>query len=277
MSSAYSEVRVTRLTVYPVKGLGGQPRETVEVQERGFAWDRRWMLIGEDHVFLSQRQHPKLATIRAAVNNGELSLSHGNDQIGISVVPPSMAKKLPVTIWRDQVEAVLLPDIGAWFSDVLDYPCELVFMPATTRRAVNPAYSGVGDIVGFADAYPVLLIGEASLADLNTRLGSPVPMNRFRPNIVVSTEEPFAEDQWGELEIGSALFAGAKASARCAVPTVDQLTGERTGPEPIRTLSKYRRVGEDVFLGQNLLVRRTGSVALEDRVRLGSRIEPVYR
>jgi uncharacterized protein YcbX len=271
-----SDGRVTRLAVYPVKGLGGQLLEEVEVQERGFAWDRRWMLVGEDHRFLSQRQLPKMATIKAGVKPGELVLTHRNSQITVPIKPPATASKIQATVWNDQVEAVLLPDLGQWFSDILNHRCDLVFMPETTRRAVNPAFARAGDIVGFADAYPVLLIGEASVGDLNARLSEPVPIDRFRPNIVVSSLEPFIEDQWGELEVGSALLCGTKACDRCSVPTVDQLTGESTGPEPIRTLSSYRRIGKGVYLGQNLTVRRMGRIALDDIVSVRSKIGPVY-
>jgi uncharacterized protein len=268
--------RVARLAVYPVKGLGGQLLEEVEVQERGFACDRRWMLAGEDHRFLSQRQLPKLATIKAAVTGEELVLSHGKSQLTVPVNPPDTAPKIRVAVWNDEVEAVFLPGPGRWLSQILNHKCDLVFMPDTTRRQVNPAFARAGDIVGFADAYPVLLIGEASIADLNARLSEPVPIDRFRPNIVVSGQQPFAEDQWGEFEVGSALLCGTKACDRCSVPTIDQLTGERTGPEPIRTLSSYRQFGNGVYLGQNLTVRRTGRIALNDVVSIRSKIEAVY-
>jgi uncharacterized protein YcbX len=276
MPDTDNEVRVARLTAYPVKGLAGQPVDAVEVQDRGLAWDRRWMLVDEDRRFLTQRQLPKLATIKAAVSAGELVLRHGDTQMAIPVEPPASAPRIQVTIWRDQVEAVVLPDAGSWVSAILDHRCELVFIPDTTRRQVNPAFAPAGNIVGFADAYPVLLIGEASLADLNAKLGEAVPMDRFRPNIVVSSPEPFVEDQWGELEIGTTRLSGTKASARCSVPTVDQLTGQRTGPEPIRTLSSYRRFGDGVYLGQNLIVRRRGTIAVNDLVVVKSRIDPVY-
>jgi len=276
MSNAEAETRVTRLTVYPVKGLAGQVLEEVEVQDRGFAWDRRWMLVGDDHRFLSQRQLPKMAAIKAAVTGEELVLSHGDSQITVPVKPPEKAFKIEATIWNDQVEAMFLADAGQWLSETLHHRCDLVFMPETTRRAVNPAFAQAGDIVGFADAYPVLLVGEASVVDLNTRLSAPVPIDRFRPNIVVSSLKPFVEDEWGELEVGSTLLCGAKASDRCSVPTIDQLTGEPTGPEPIRTLSGYRRFGNGVYLGQNLTVRRKGRIALNDVVRVRSKIGSVY-
>jgi uncharacterized protein len=276
MPDSKFEGHVTRLAVYPVKGLAGQLLEEVEVKDRGFAWDRRWMLVGDDQRFLSQRQLSKMATIQAAVTEEGLVLTHRQSQITVPLKPPEAAPRIQVTIWNDRVEAVLLPDYGQWFSQALRHPCDLVFMPETTLRAVNPKFGRSGDIVGFADAYPILLIGAASLADLNTRLDQPVPIDRFRPNIVVSTNKPFIEDHWGEIEIGSTLVCGTKASDRCSVPTVDQLTGERTGPEPIRTLASYRRFGEGVYLGQNLTIRRTGRIALGDVVSIRTKIGAVY-
>ena len=276
MPNAEAEARVIRLAVYPVKGLGGQLLEAVEVQDRGFAWDRRWMLVGEDHRFLTQRQLPRMATIKASVAGEELVLTHRNNQITVPLKVPETAPKIQVTIWNDLVEAMFLPEYGKWLSETLDHRCDLVFMPDTTLRVVNPVFARAGDIVGFADAYPILLVGEASLTDLNARLDDPVPTDRFRPNIVVSTNEPFIEDRWGEIEIGSAVVCGTKACDRCSVPTVDQLTGERTGPEPIRTLATYRRFGEGVYLGQNLTIRRTGRIALGDKVSVRSMIGAVY-
>lgn len=200
----------------------------------------------------------------------------------MSIAPPDeSAPRVRVRIWRDEVEAVRLPEAGRWASETLGRRCELVFMPEDVRRPVNPTFARAGEIVGFADGYPVLLVSEGSLADLNGRLGeASVPMTRFRPNVVVSTAEPFAEDGWGELEVGSARLCGVKASDRCAVPTVDQQTGERRGPEPIRTLSRYRRLGEEgagIFFGQNLLVRRPGKIAVGDPVLVLSYIPAVYQ
>jgi uncharacterized protein len=276
MSDPEVQSRVTRLAIYPVKGLGGQLLDVAEVQERGFAWDRRWMLVGEGNRFLTQRVLPKMATIKARVRAGELVLSHGNSEITVATKPPSTASKIQATIWNDRVEAVFLPEPGQWLSGILNYHCDLVFMPDTTRRPVNPAFARPDDIVGFADAYPILLIGEASLADLNARLDDPVPIDRFRPNIVVSTNEPFIEDQWGEIEIGSTLICGTKASDRCSVPTVDQLTGESAGPEPIRTLALYRRFGKGVYFGQNLTIRQMGRIAVGDVVSVRTKIGAVY-
>ena len=278
MSANSSDLRVTQLIIYPVKGLAGQPCENVDVLKRGLAWDRRWMLVDHHHQFLSQRQIPRLVTIQARVVGAELGLIHRptGAQLFLPIEQPDTASKIQVTIWKDQVEAVVVPDAAEWFSDLLHHGCQLVFMPESTRRSINPVFARPGEIVSFADAYPVLLIGEASLSELNTRLNDPVPIDRFRPNIVVSAGEPFAEDQWGELEIGTAKLRGVKASDRCSVPTIDQVSGEPVGPEPIRTLSQFRRIGKNVYFGQNTAVTHPGRITLNDRVIVKGRIAAVY-
>jgi uncharacterized protein len=237
------------------------------------------MVVGEDDsTFLSQRQIPRMAAIQPKIAGGELRLfdPHTQSEITVPVEPSSAAEKIPVTIWKDRVEAICAPEAGPWLSKVLDCQCQLVFMPETTRRAVNPAFARAGEIVSFADAYPILLIGEASITCLNNRLNEPVPVNRFRPNLIVSTDEPFAEDQWGELEIGTALLRGVKPCDRCSVPTIDQETGELVGPEPIRTLSTFRRFGSGVFFGQNLTVNRPGRIRLNDPITVLGQTVAMY-
>ncbi|MBV8812939.1 MAG: MOSC domain-containing protein [Verrucomicrobia bacterium] len=278
MFSSVPDLQVTRLIIYPVKGLAGQQLPVADVLERGLAWDRRWMLVDDNDQFLSQRQIPDLATIEACITGPELLLRHRPTEakMRLSLREPEPRQKIGVTIWRDQVEAVVISAATQWFSDILQHSCRLVFMPDSSRRGINPAFARSGEIVGFADAYPMLLVGEASLFELNARLAVPVPMNRFRPNIVVSTKEPFIEDQWGELEIGSATLRGVKASDRCSVPTVDQATGKPVGPEPIRTLNQFRRVGRGIYFGQNLAIVRPGRIALKDPVIVKARISAVY-
>jgi uncharacterized protein len=278
MSFNVPDLRVTRLIIYPVKGLAGQPLEATDVLERGLAWDRRWMLVDENNQFLSQRQIPGLATIEAGISGSELVLRHQptGAEVSLAAHEPDPAAKIQVTIWRDQVEAVEISAVAQWFSDILQHPCRLVFMPESTRRRINPAFARPGEIVSFADAFPMLLVGEASLSELNARLTIPVPIDRFRPNLVVSTREPFIEDQWGELDIGTATLRGVKASDRCSVPTIDQATGKSGGPEPIRTLSQFRRVGKGVYFGQNIAVLRPGRITLNDRVVVKERISAVY-
>ena len=161
-------------------------------------------------------------------------------------------------------------EVNGWFSDVLDVECRLVTMPETTRRRIPPefAVNPGEDHVSFADGYPFLLIGEASLAEVNARLETPVPMNRFRPNLVVSGSEAFAEDSWKKIRIGETVFHLVKPCARCVLTTVDQATGVKDGKEPLKTLASFRTFDGKVLFGQNLIAENPGGV-----VRVGDEVE----
>jgi uncharacterized protein YcbX len=169
-----------------------------------------------------------------------------------------------VAIWKDQCVAVAAgAEADAWFTALLGTPCRLVTMPSSTVRQVDLGYAEPGDPVGFADGFPFLLISQGSLDELNRRLEHPVPMDRFRPNIVVDGCEPHAEDGWSRVTIGEISFRVVKPCARCVITTTDQQTGER-GREPLRTLATYRRVGNKVLFGQNLIHDGVGAVRVGD-------------
>jgi uncharacterized protein YcbX len=179
---------------------------------------------------------------------------------------PGDGSRTRVRIWRDHVQVA---DQGAaaadWLSTFLEYPCRLVRLPEDVVRPVDPEFATrADDQVGLADGFPVLLISEESLADLNRRLAAPLPMNRFRPNVVVSgAGVPFAEDTWREIQIGEVRFSLVKACARCITTTTDQRTAER-GVEPLATLASYRRVPRGVLFGQNLVHAGPGRIAVGD-------------
>jgi uncharacterized protein YcbX len=171
-----------------------------------------------------------------------------------------------VEIWGNPVEAIDAGEAAArWLTQLLGADVRLAFCPETTARRTDPDYDPIGSPVSFADGYPLLLISEASLADLNTRLETPLPMNRFRPNVVVRGTEPFAEDAWRRVTIGSLAFDVVKSCARCVVTTTDQDTGERSA-EPLRTLAKFRRRGDGVQFGMNVVHRGTGTIRVGDPV-----------
>jgi uncharacterized protein len=179
---------------------------------------------------------------------------------------PSSSVTTRVTVWDDSCSAIWLGEnTSRWFSQYLGTSCSLVYMSEQIFRPVNPAYSPPEARVSFADAFPFLLISEESLADLNRRLSQPLPMNRFRPNLVVAGGLPYAEDQWKRLAIGSIEFRIVKPCSRCVVTTTDQITTER-GQEPLRTLATYRRRDGKVFFGQNLLHETTGRIQLGEKV-----------
>ena len=265
-------ISVTEIWIYPVKGLAGVPAARAAVEPWGLAADRRWMVVDESGRFLTQRQCPAMATVQATYDGEDLLLAaadHGSCRVRI---PERGEPALDVVVWNDSVSACLSePAADAFLSAVFGRACRLVFMadPAVARP-VDPVFADATDRVSFADGYPLLLASTASLANLNDRMASPVPMDRFRPNLVVDGALPWAEDGWRRMQIGDVLFEAVKPCARCAVTTVDQRTGERSPDnEPIRTLQGFRRdTRGQVIFGQNLLTRSEGVVRCGDPLTL---------
>jgi uncharacterized protein YcbX len=227
-------------------------------------YDRRWMVVDDAGMFLTQRTHPRMALIKPSIAGGLLWMD-------APVMPPLKTELDPpatvstqVKVWRDVCEATWLGKRAAdWFTEFLGTPCGLVHMPDDVVRSANPAVAGPGRKVSFADAYPLLLISEESLADLNSRLERPLPMNRFRPNLVVAGGEAYGEDGWKMIQIGDLSLRVVKPCERCVITTTDQATTER-GQEPLRTLATYRRINGEVMFGQNVVHEKTG------RLRVGS-------
>jgi len=232
------------------------------------------MLVDENNKFLTQREFPVMASISVNFDTDKFVASTQGRQIEVALAPGTDEFR-SVKIWSSSVRSEMYGEkVNKWFSEALGTTCSLVVMPEGAHRAVNPVYAvrRFKDEVSFADGYPFMLIGEASLADLNSRLNEPVPMNRFRPNLVVTGSEAFAEDNWRIIMIGSTVFHIVKPCDRCTIPTIDQETGERTGKEPLRTLSIYRSVKGNVLFGQNLIAENAGG-----SVKVGDRIEILER
>ncbi|HRI03695.1 MAG TPA: MOSC domain-containing protein [Pyrinomonadaceae bacterium] len=267
-------MKISEINIYPIKSLKGISVKSALVEERGLQFDRRWMLTDREGMFLTQREFPKMATIAVAVESGQLKVE--SDGHGVMNVPfePDMGERGRVTVWNSVCEAEIYNgQVSEWFSDVLGTNCQLVYMPETSRRGVNPRFNLGDEVVSFADGYPLMVIGEGSLADLNSRLEEPLPMNRFRPNLVVSDIEAFAEDNWQKIRIGEAEFRSTKSCERCVITTVEQSSGEFAGKEPLKTLATYRMakdivpdryealgVGANaVLFGQNLITETPGA------------------
>jgi len=257
-------VTLSGLFVYPVKGARGIALDAAQIEPRGIAGDRRYMIVDTDGVFVTQREEGRLAQLTPSFDaDGALRLAM--DGVGEVRAPHQPAQALrSVRVWSDHVDARDLgPEPARFLSEALGRPLSLVYMEDAYVRAVQPAYAEPGDRVGFADAFPFLLTGEASLADLNAKLGSdPVPMARFRPNLVVTGGAAFAEDGWSRIALGGLPFEVRKPCTRCVVITRDQRTGESVGKEPLRTLSRYRTWQNKPIFGQNLLVRGSGTLRL---------------
>ncbi len=259
---------LSAIYIYPIKGLAGISLSSSLVEERGLQYDRRWMLVDNSNTFLTQRKFAQMALLKVKLTaEGLLVQAHGRTDLRIPFEPTGST--LQVTVWDDTCEAVAVNEASdQWFSEALGISCRLVYMPDHSIRPVDSQYAVADNYVSFADAYPFLLISEESLADLNSRLEEAVPMNRFRPTLVVKGATAFAEDTWYQFRIGECLFYGVKPCARCVVTTIDQETAGQ-GKEPLKTLATYRQRGHKILFGQNVLFGREGSqIEVGDKVVL---------
>lgn len=264
------DATVARLSIYPVKSLKGIPLDRALATDRGLDHDRRFMVVDPQGEFMTQRELPRMATIWTEIAGSELRLAAPDqDEVAIPL-QPAEGEPVRVRVWDSTCEAIApSPAADRWLSQALERPCRLAYMPDTTRRIADPRHAGAGRLVGFADGYAFLVVSEASLAALNERLSHPVPMDRFRANIVVSATLPFAEDGWGEFTAGGAVLRMAKPCGRCQVTTTDQATGEVTGPEPLLTLGSWRNSKDyGARFGMNAVTVRTGEIRVGDPVVL---------
>ena len=262
-----SSLHLTEIDIYPIKSARGISLPSARLDDWGLEFDRRWMVVDEKGHFLTQRTLPTMALINVALKEDHLSVtSRGVGELAVPfLVSPSA--KLRVDIWDDSLDAVDVgPDAASWFTALLGLRCRLVQMPEKPARFIDRKYAPQNSPVSFADAFPLLLISQMSLEDLNARLAVPVPMNRFRPNLVIGGSSAFEEDTWRSLEIGSVSFRVAKPCARCTVPTVNQDTGE-AGKEPMRTLRTYRARDSKVYFGQNVIHEGHGILKVGDVVQ----------
>lgn len=258
--------RLTQINIYPVKSLGGISLPSAYAGGRGLQYDRRWMLVDEFNSFITQRENPMMALIGLKMNEQGFQLFHKNTPQTVFTIPFALekGKHCAVTIWNDVCDAIEYEhETNDWLREVLNQNCRLTYMPDTANRYVAESYSRDKDIVSFADGFPFLIIGEASLQNLNEKLTVLLPMNRFRPNFVFSGGSAFDEDSWGTCCIGDVEFHVVKPCIRCTITTIDQDTGARSH-EPLRTLSTYRKENNNVYFGQNLLIKKQGIVRLND-------------
>ncbi len=264
---------LSEINVYPIKSLGGISLKSSVVAEGGLRFDRRWMLVDAENNFLTQRNFPKMATVSLEILGNGLRVSENGNETVVQF-EPNTNETASVKIWSSRCRAkVYERETNDWFADVLQIDCKLVLMPEETRRKVNYFYAvHKDDTVSFADGYPFLLIGENSLGDLNSKLENPVPMNRFRPNFVVSGANAFAEDNWKQIKIGASIFHIVKPCARCVITTIDQASGEKQSVEPLKTLASYRTpkssIKKKILFGQNLIAENAGEV-----LKVGDKVE----
>ena len=263
-----AQITLSGIYRFPVKSLGGASLDRAVLDGRGIGYDRHWMVVDPSGRFLTQRDHPRMALVTTRLDAERLTLdAPGMPSLAVPL-DPAGAPRREVQVWGDSVEAAVCEGgVGEWLSAFLGTPCQLVFMPEDSRRPVDPAYAAPEDQAAFSDGFPLLLISEASLEDLNRRLERPLPMIRFRPNLVVKGCAPYAEDHWRRIRIGEIGFRVVKPCSRCVIPTIDPRTAEK-GPEPLRTLAGYRRRGNKVFFGQNVLHDQEGTLEVGDTVEI---------
>ncbi|MFG2710687.1 MOSC domain-containing protein [Streptomyces goshikiensis] len=267
---------VQALHVHPVKSVAGTAPDEVAVEPWGLSGDRRWAVVDSEGAVITQRQQARLALASARpLEGGRVALS-GPGMAELVVEVPEPGPLEPVMLFGKKIETVVAATTAAdWFSAYLGLPARLVHMdePAV-RRPVDPDYALPGETVSLADGYPLLLATLASLDALNGLIAEgdhpeegPLPMNRFRPNLVVSGAEAWAEDGWRRIAIGDAVFRGVRECGRCVVTTTDQTTAER-GKEPLKTLARHRRIGKSLAFGRMLVPVRLGTVRVGDEVRV---------
>jgi len=262
-------VQISQLYIYPVKSLGGIALQQARVTSRGLEHDRRWMLIDGEKQFLSQRKYPQMALFKLQVLERGIQVLHepSGDTILIPYNPQT-SEVVDVTVWDDNCRGTYVsPELDEWFSQRLNINCRLIQMTDESIRPVDPRYAGPEHITSFADGYPMLLVSEASVTELNTRLSKQITVRRFRPNIVITGTEPYVEDRMQHFEIAGINFYGVKRCARCVMIGVDPDTA-LAGPEPLKTLAGYRRIGQKVLFGQNLVHDKEGVLSVGDAVQM---------
>jgi uncharacterized protein YcbX len=261
-------MHVSEINIYPIKSTKGIILQSARVERRGIECDRRWMLVDESGLFISQREAPRLALVSTRLDKDTITLNApGRPSLSVPA-KLSGTDRVSVQIWDDTVSVI--PggmEADTWFSQYLGTQCRLVYMPDDSLRSVEPEHSSTSDIVSLADGFPLLLISQASLDDLNSRLAHPVPMNRFRPNIVVNESGAFDEDGWKKIRIGDLVLRIVKPCSRCVTTTVDQATGIQ-GKEPLTTLSRYRNVSGKVHFGQNAIPENDAAINVGEQIEI---------
>ena len=269
-------MKISELYIYPIKSLGGFSVRAADLTLRGLAHDRRFMLTTLEGKFLTQRSNAQMALLKTRIEGTQLVVwdSRSPDySLSIPLVPINFQKEQLVTIWGDTCIGSVLPTyVSDWFSERLGQPCQLVYMAEHAQRPVEEGFKKKGEIVSFADAYPMLLLGQASLDDINNRLEHPISVDRFRPNILFTGGQAFEEDNWRYFKIGTATFRGVKACARCNVPNINQSTAQ-IEKEPNKTLATFRKFNNKIYVGQNVcweqaLSEGKGRISVGDEINL---------
>ena len=268
------ELTLTGLRRYPVKSCRGEDLDSCEVEPWGLAGDRRWMVVDPAGKVVTAREANRLVLVDPQLTDRGLRLTAPG--IGDLVIDrPEARPLLDVQIWDDRLAARLADDDASdWFSTVIGRELRLVYLDDPRRRPVDPDYAKPDEVVSLADGFPLLLATEESLAQLNAWIADgprpedgPLPMTRFRPNLVVRGATPFAEDDWLRVRVGEAIFRVVKPCDRCVLTTIDPVTAVRT-KEPLVTLARHRKRGSKILFAVNVIPEEP-----YETVRVGDPVE----
>ncbi|PSF34265.1 hypothetical protein C7H19_19235 [Aphanothece hegewaldii CCALA 016] len=270
---------VSELNIYPIKSCRGISKNQAEITQKGFLWDREFMLVNSAGKFLTQRQYPQLATVKVEIQDSQITLSSLDQSLrSVTFSPTLIGEKIKVEIWRDRTTAILQDDqVSQWFTTLLNTPCYLVRQSPDYIRSIDENYAPSNNLpVSLADGYPFLITNTASLTELNRRLketynneAQTVSMNRFRPNIVIETEVPFIETKWKIIRIGEIQFSLVKPCTRCIITTTDQITGYRNPlQEPLKTLGTFRKLAQGIMFGENMIPLNLGIIRVGDSIEI---------
>ncbi len=266
---------VSELYIYPIKSLGGITKATVEITNTGFKHDRKWMLVDENYMFLSQRTHPQMALLQPTETGDGIVVTHKNNPTQSITIPFYNEGKstIQVSVWDDVCEAIEVSTLcNKWFSEMLQTTCKLVYMPDDTKRLVDKRYANNNEVTSFSDGYPILIIGQASLNHLNAKLDEQIPINRFRPNIVFTGGHAHIEDEMEMFNINDINFFAVKPCSRCVMTTINQQNMEK-GKEPLKTLATYRSKNNKIYFGQNVLQQQNGIITIGNDIQVISKKE----
>lgn len=259
-------MKISKIYIYPIKSLGAISLKEADAEVLGLKHDRRMMLIDEKGMFISQRKFHELALVNCQIIKESLLVSKEQTEIEIPLNYNEPNNSAQVTVWDDSLNAEVFPNaINQWFSDLLNKEVRLVKYGQTSKRIKTFNKDPKQTKVSFADGYPYLLLGTASMDFLNNKLETALNIDRFRANIVVETNDPHQEDQWEDINIGTAKFKNIKTCKRCIMTTIDQQTGIK-GIEPLKTLSTYRKLDNHIHFGTNLICTKNGKISVGDRL-----------
>ncbi len=259
---------LTEIYIYPIKSLGGISLQSSKVFEKGLQYDRRWMLVDEAGMFMTQRIHNRMALLKVSLHHDHLYIKNitNGEQVSFYVDTAPTGEQITAKIWDDTVDVIEVDSrLSDWFTEQLGIECKLVSFPENHSRPVDPKFKINDEHVSLADAFPFLIIGQSSLDDLNSRLKEKITINRLRPNFVFIGGSPFEEDLWRNFSIADNRFVGVKNCGRCDLITVNQETGKK-GVEPLQTLSKYRKRENKIYFGQNAVAIDLGVVSVGDEI-----------